>query len=94
MGYGLIYGFLGSWRETGLGIGIESPMVGRPFIEHVLCSWYCPVEAGVTGSILQMGKPRLREVEPITHHAGPSVGSRLWWHLRIVAIGLLLDPEA
>lgn len=65
MGYGLIYGFLGSWRETGLGIGIESPMVGRPLIEHFLCSWYCPIEAGVSGSILQMGKPRLSPL-PIT----------------------------
>lgn len=27
----------------------------------------------------------------MTHHAGPSVGSRLWWRLRIVAIRSVLD---
>lgn len=40
-------------------------MAGGPFTEHLLCSWYFPVEAGVTGSVLQMGEPWWREVESI-----------------------------
>lgn len=73
--------------------GLESPMAGGSFTEHLLCFGYCPVEAGVTGSVLlweNHGGGRLS----LYPSGVPSVGPRLWWHLRIVVTWLVSDFEA